>query len=80
MTHSRAIGIDGQLDAEVLAARDIDGQRVGDVQTGGEARQFAADAVVHTAGRTAHLDGLKLQRARVPFGSAASRRTPLSKG
>lgn len=68
VTHSRAIGIDVHLNTEVLAIRDVQGQRVVDAQTGGEARQFAADAVVHGAGRTADLEGLQLERAGVPFG------------
>src|SRR5262249_27163119 len=61
----RGLGIRGELDTEVLAVEaDGGGMAVRGRQHGSE-RRFAADMVVHGAGRVPELDDLDLERAGV---------------
>src|SRR5262245_22953943 len=67
VARTRALGIDVHLQTEVIAIdRRADGFRV-EATTAGQTREFAADIVVHGAGRVPEIDDLALDAAGIAW-------------
>jgi len=65
--HTRELGVDVQLGAEVVGVEKSPGQLVVQASGSGQKRTFEADMVVHAAGRVPEIDDMNLDGAGVEW-------------
>ena len=64
---SRELGVDVQLDTEVVGVEKSSGQLIVRATASGQERTFEADTVVHAAGRVPEIDDMSLEAAGVDW-------------
>ena len=66
---SRELGVEVQLDTEVIGVEKSSGQLVAQVSASGQKLTFEADMVVHAAGRVPEIDDMNLDEGGVAWDS-----------